>query len=431
MGTMGTVIRRRCSLLRCLAIAAGFAAAGCGGAIDQSSANDVENGLEQLRHLSFTQKVPFVVKSTDEAQQMMLGKLMRDNTNEELRIGGQTGVMTGLFPPGTDLKDEELKLMRQQVAGFYDPGDKVMVEVRGKSVLGSTLAGRSVFSTELLQAHELTHALQDQHFGLNRLLNGVKHNDDQEIAIHSVIEGDATLAGLAYVGGGMSAEEEKNIVDHFAAVPDNFEPEASGTPLALSIPLMFQYTHGTRFVAEAWERGGWAAVDALYHDPPTSSQEIMEPALYFDHRTPPLNVAVKGYEGPLTGWKKVDEDTFGELLLKIIFDRNLPAGSPALKIPATWRGDRMMALDKDGAITLIWLLAFHDNASAHEFALDYLSILDDQKGPRHQHWIEARGNAVLVIIGPQDASFTALAPAVWQASTITASPAKGGTLALK
>jgi hypothetical protein len=157
----------------------------------------------------------------------------------------------------------------------------------------------------------------------------------------------------------------------------------------------------------------------------------MEPALYFDHRTPPLNVAVKGYEGPLTGWKKVDEDTFGELLLKIIFDRNLPAGSPALKIPATWRGDRMIALDKDGAITLIWLLAFHDNASAHEFALDYLSILDDQKGPRHQHWIEARGNAVLVIIGPQDASFNALAPAVWQASTITASPAKGGTLALK
>lgn len=396
--------------------------AGCAGAIDQSAASNVETGLEQLRQLSFTQKVPFVIRTTDEAQQMMMTKLMRDNTNEDLRVGGQTGVMTGLFPPGTDLEAEELRLMRQQVAGFYDPRDKVMVQVRGKSVLGSTLAGRSVFSTELLQAHELTHALQDQHFGLDRMLSAVRHNDDEEIAIHSVIEGDATLAGLAYVAGGMTAEEEKTIVDHFAAVPDSFEPEASGTPLALSIPLMFQYTHGTRFVAEAWERGGWAAVNALYHDPPRSSQEIMEPALYFDHRTPPLTVAVKGYEGPMAGWKKVDDDTFGELLLKIIFDRNLPADSPALKIPATWRGDRMIALEQDGALTLVWLLAFHDHAAAHEFALDYRSIMDDQKGPPHQHWIEARGNAVLAIIGPRDARFNELASAVWQASTITAGP---------
>jgi hypothetical protein len=419
MGTTATFTRGRNAIFGYLAIAAILAAAGCSGAIDQSAAGDVENGLERLRELSFTQKVPFVVKSTDEAQQMMLGKLMRDNSNDELRIGGETGVMTGLFPRGTDLKVEELKLMRQQVAGFYDPHDKVMVEVRGKSVLGSTLAGRSQFSTELLQAHELTHALQDQHFGLDRILNQVKHNDDEEIAIHSVIEGDATLAGLAYVSGGMTSEEEKNIVQHFATVPDNFEPEASGTPLALSIPLMFQYTQGTRFVAEAWERGGWAGVDALYHDPPRSSQEIMEPELYFDHRTTPLDIEVKGYQGPFAGWKKVDEDTFGELLLKIIFDRNLPTTSPALKIPATWRGDRMVALEKDGVLTLVWLLAFHDPAAAHEFALDYRSILDDQKGPRHQHWIEDRGNAVLVIIGPPSARFNELAAKVWQASAIS------------
>ena len=420
MRTTAAVTKRRLPLFGCLAVAASIAAAGCAGAIDQSAAANVENGIEQLRQLSFTQKVPFVIRTTDEAQQMMLAKMMRDNTDDELRIGGQTGVMTGLFPPGTDLKVEELKLMRQQVAGFYDPRDKVMVEVRGKSVLGSTLAGRPVFSTELLQAHELTHALQDQHFGLNRMLGEVKHNDDEEIAIHSVIEGDATLAGLAYVSGGLTAQEEKTIVDHFAALPDSFEPEASGTPLALSAPLMFQYTQGTRFVAEAWERGGWAAVDALYHDPPRSSQQIMEPALYFDHRSAPLHVAVKGYEGPLPGWKKVDDDTFGELLLKIIFERNLPATSPALKVTASWRGDHMIALEKDGALTLVWLLAFQDAASAREFALDYRSILDDQKGPRHQHWLEARSNAVLVIVGPANARFTELAPAVWQASTITA-----------
>jgi hypothetical protein len=351
---------------------------------------------------------------------MMLGKLMRDNTDDDLLVGGQTGVMTGLFPPGTDLKAQEVKLMSEQVAGFYDPQSKEMVEVRGKTVLGTTLIGRPVFANELLQAHELTHALQDQHFGLARMLGEVEHNDDEEIAIHSVIEGDATLAGLAYVSGGMDGDVEKNILDHFAAMPDSFEPEENGTPLALSVPLMFQYTKGTRFVAEAWERGGWSGVDALYHDPPRSSQEIMDPALYFDHRTPPLHVTINGYEGMLPGWKKVDDDTFGELLLKIIFERNLPAGSPAFKVPATWRGDHMVTLEKDRKLTLIWLLAFSDRASARNFALDYRSILDAQKGQQHQHWIEARSNTVLVIIGPENASFASLAPSVWQASKIAA-----------
>jgi hypothetical protein len=351
---------------------------------------------------------------------MMLGKLTHDNTDEELRVGGETGVMTGLFPPGTDLKAQEIKLMTDQVAGFYDPQAKVMVEVRGKTVLGTTLIGRPVYSNELLQAHELTHALQDQHFGLGRMLGEVQHNDDEEIAMHSVIEGDATMAGLAYVSGGMTSDVEKNIVTHFAAMPDSFEPEANGTPLALSVPLMFQYTQGTRFVAEAWERGGWSAVDALYHDPPRSSQEIMDPTLYFDHRSRPLHLTIKGYQGVLPGWKKVDDDTFGELLLKIIFERNLPADSPALKIPAMWRGDHVVALEKDHSLALIWMLAFSDKASARDFVDAYRSILDDQKGPQHQHWIEARSNAVLVMIGPENVSFAALAPPIWQESTIAA-----------
>ena len=78
----------------------------------------------------------------------------------------------------------------------------------------------------------------------------------------------------------------------------------------------------------------------------------------------------------------------------------------------------MITLEKDRNLTLIWLLAFTDQASARDFALDYRSILDAQKGQQHQHWIEARSNAVLVIIGPENASLTDVAPPVWQASTI-------------
>lgn len=392
--------------------------AGCAGAIDLPAAGDVKHGIADLRRLSFTQDVPFVIRSNEAAQQMMLAKLSRDNTDEELRLSSAAGVMTGLFPPGTELKSAELKLMRQQVAGFYDPDEKVMVEVHGQSVLGTSMTGRSEFAGELLQAHELTHALQDQHFGLQQMLNKVKNNDDEEIALHALIEGDATLAGLAYVSGGMDDENAHKIVEHFSALPDSFEPESSGTPLALSMPLMFQYSAGTRFVAEAWNRGGWAEVDTLYHDPPTSTQQIMDPSLYFDHFTPPLEIAIRGYQAALPGWKKADDDSFGELLIKIILQRNLDSQAAALRLPAEWRGDHMIMLEQDRALTLLWMIAFSDDAAAKSFAEAYDPLLDHLKDASAPHRVAQRDNVVLVMIGPGASSFDQVAPAVWQASTI-------------
>jgi len=395
---------------------------GCTPTSDQVGAENVKGGIQQLRKLSFVTDVPFVAKSGDEARQMMVAKLNRDSSEEELRVGGQVGIMTGLFPSGTDLKSKQIELMNQEIAGFYDPHDKVMIQVRGKSAIGQALTGRPQVTDELLEAHELTHALQDQHFDLEAMLLKVKDNDDEEIALHSVIEGDATLAGLAYVSGGLTEDLEKKIVDHFSSMPESFQPESAGTPLALSAPMMFQYVQGTRFVAEAWQRGGWAAVDAIYRDPPRSTQEIMNPALYFDQRPPVTKVTLDGYSTLMSGWKKVDDDTFGELLLKLILQRNLPAKSPALSLPAQWRADRMIALQKDNALAVIWMIAFHDRASAEDFAAAYAPILEKLKSSSSTYRLTTEGNAVLVLIGPESLPLTELATTVWKSSKIALEP---------
>jgi hypothetical protein len=417
-----------------IVICATLAATACASVPVEIAPGEVKSGVQHVRQLDFLQDVRFVSKTRDEAQQMMLAKLIRDNPDEELRVSGLAGAMTALFSPGIDLKSEELKLMHEQVAGFYDPGEKIMVEVRGMGVLGSSFGGESAAAGDLLQAHELTHALQDQHFGLERLMDQVKDDDDEEIALHSVMEGDATLAGLAYVAGGLTDESAKSIVAHLSTLSDNLAPETDGTPLALSAPLTFQYSAGTRFVAEAWTRGGWRAVDALYHDPPRSSQQIIDPSLYFDHRTPPLPVSVGGYHAMLPDWKKAEDDTFGELLLKIILERNLPLNAPAVKLAQSWAGDQMVILKKDTRLTLIWMIAFHDPVAATAFADTYDSILTHRKGAPEEHAIEVRGTAVLVVIGPGALKFGALAPQVWQASTLAppsppASAIKGGPAA--
>src|SRR5258708_39845943 len=138
---------RLVSCFRSLAVAAASVAlCACAPTSDQVGAENVKGGIQDLRRLSFVKDVPFVSKSNEEAQRMMTAKLTRDNTADDLRVGGAVGVMTGLFPVGTDLQSKEIELMNKQIAGFYDPNDKIMVEVRGKSVLGSTLIGRPQFA---------------------------------------------------------------------------------------------------------------------------------------------------------------------------------------------------------------------------------------------------------------------------------------------
>ena len=126
---------------------------------------------------------------------------MRDYTDNRLEADWVAGALTGLYPAGLDLKAESLKLLKSQVAGFYDPHGKEMVLVEGGADVGvwnnaaQFMIQRDVVG-EMLLAHELTHALQDQNFDLESSLDKVKDNDDRALALKSVAEGDATHRGF-------------------------------------------------------------------------------------------------------------------------------------------------------------------------------------------------------------------------------------------
>jgi hypothetical protein len=393
------------------------------GAINQVEAAKIAHGVEQLRQLDFIAKVPLVFKTPDEAQQMMVAEIAREHSDEELRIGGASGAMTGLYPPGMDLKGETLKLLRSQIAGFYDSRDKQMVLVRGVLDIGfsdshTKFASGGDIIGQMLLAHELTHALQDQHFHIEDMLQRVKNNDDVSLALKAVAEGDATLAGFGYVSGRLDKDSIGLLVSRLADLPNTFAAQSKDVPVGLSTPLLFQYSDGARFVGEAWRRGGWNAVDALYRNPPLSSQQIMDPALYFDHPSPPARIDLAGYARILKDWKKVDDDTYGELLLKIIFERNLPPHAPALKALPQWAGDRLITLQKNNALTLLWIIAFRDSAAAKAFAETYDSILGHLPRQHNAHHVETHSSAVLVAIGPAAEDFAQLAPAIWKASIL-------------
>jgi hypothetical protein len=394
-----------------------------GDRINSQESAKIESGIQDVRQLRFKRPVPLVVKTPDEAEAMMEADLMRDYTDNQLQVDAVAGALTGLYPAGIDLKAASLKILKSQVAGFYDPHGNEMVLVKGGADLGiwnsaaEFMIQRDVVG-EMLLAHELTHALQDQNFDLESSLDKIKDNDDRSLALKSVAEGDATIAGFAYAAGRMDDSTVDTLADNLKQLPQALEAEAPGTPEGLSVPLLFQYSDGVRFVAEAYHRGGWSAVDALYRKPPQSSHQILHPALYFDSSAPTPQIELAGYEGIMRGWKKADDDTYGELLLRVILERNLGKQSSEVGLAARWIADRMIILQESRGVNVIWMLAFSDAQTASHFTVVYQTILDRLLGDSTPHRIDTRSNAVLIVVGEGADYFDTLAPAIWNASAI-------------
>jgi hypothetical protein len=430
---------RRLRLRIGLLLAASIALAACAyalvrdGAVDQTRAEAVEAGIQKMRALNFTAPVPIVVETRDEAQHDLEAELHREYSDEQIAADGQVGALIGLLPSGIDLQASMMALLRSQVAGFYDPEAKRMVLVEGAinpglSVRTAQLIGQRDLTGELLLAHELTHALQDQHFAIQATLNKLKDNDDPLIAYKSVTEGDATLASFGYVAGRLDPHGVDLLIASLAGMPDAFAAQSGDTPQGLSEPLIFQYSAGTKFVAEAYRRGGWNAVDALYRDPPRSSRQIMHPELYFGHRIDPVLIALEGYQAALAGWQELSQNTVGELQLQIILRRGLGKDAPQLALADRWTGDRMVVMRNGTSLAVVWMLAFSDDRSAQQFAAAYTTILDPLLGAPTSHRIDYHEDLVLVTIGEGARRFNQLAPSVWSATKISR-PARIGAAA--
>ena len=394
------------------------------GKINEAEAAAVARTIQEVRLLKLKTKVPVVVRTTEEAGKLLEAELESEYTPESIETDGRAGALIGLYPPGVNLKAANMDLLESQVIAFYDFKKKTMVIVSG--ALDREFPGQPPELQDKLDkmilAHEFTHALQDQNFDFGAKDEALKSNGDRALALHSVAEGDATIAGYACMLGRMDSAILATLIANLKSFSQTFTGAAAGVPRGVAEPLIFQYTAGVKFVAEAYERGGWKAVDKLYSDPPQSTQQIVDPSLYFDHPTLPDTVAVAGYQSRMAGWHKSDEDTLGELGLRIILQNTRGVTSPDVAFAAKWAGDRIVMLRKGETVSVIWLLAFRDADSAAHFAAVYRKVLDHMHGRPAAHRVELKGNAVLVAIGEAAAHFDTLGPAVWKASAITTPP---------
>jgi hypothetical protein len=442
MSRQSRAIRLRGWLLLSLLVSACSYSIVRNGQINESAATRIEHGLQSIRGLTFRTPVPMEVKSPEELRQYLEAEIARQYTPDEVRGLQRVYERLGLLAPEVDLGQALVKLYTAQIAGFYDPhAGKLFLVPSGLPPVGWTVnfmqfVLRRDLVNEMLLAHELTHALQDQNFGTLAAADDPS-NDDRSLAIHAVVEGDATLAGFAYLFGGLPESSLLDLVERLGAVPAEVEKTLPDTPPVLRDALVFQYSAGAKFVALAYLRGGWAAVNELLAQPPTSTEQVLWPDKYFVQRSVPILVRLGGldsYRKP-EAWTVIEENTLGALTVRILVETFLD-GTRAAQVASGWEGDRFIAFGKGDALHIYWVSAWDGEPAAREFFATEQQILarkfpesaTQAAGDRvlatgqDPYWLERRGDKVVVVLGvPADEAGKRLA-GLWANTTFAPEP---------
>lgn len=231
----------------------------------------------------------------------------------------------GLVSGPVDLFEGSDRLMGEGVLGFYSH-DRRRIVVRGEELGPATRA---------TLVHELTHALQDQRYGIEAVFDAA--GDDGALLARALVEGDARLVEQAYRAG--LGEPDQAEVDGGA------EPDLEGVPEVLVVLLAAPYELGAPLVTFVEERGGREAVDALFADPPTSEIALFDPrrALGDDERR---EVAVPAAP---EGAEVVDEGGFGPFAWYLALAARTDP-TEALRILDGWAGDAYVAYERDGRV---------------------------------------------------------------------------------
>lgn len=307
-------------------------------------------------------------------------------------------VALGLLPPGTSLRDAYLAFQSAQVLGYYSPEAKKLFVVSRAGGIGPT--------QRLTYAHEFTHELQDQHFDLKALGLDAQDQGDRSLARLSLVEGDAVSVQTVWMQSALSKDELTQVLT------ESLDPAAlaalQNAPPILRETALFPYTTGLTFVESLLVSSGYTAVDAVFKDPPASTEQVIHPEKYTAREAPIVVTPAKDLAATLgSGWSEAARDTLGEAFLRVWLQQE-GAASQALDATAGWGGDRLVLLDgPSGAHTVVIETVWDSATDATEFAAA-LAVVGPKLSATVVH--TAGSTRVSVAIGPGAQKLGAVLP---------------------
>ncbi len=291
--------------------------------------------VERHRKLEFEHPVPVKFLGDAAFVKAYQGddpKITKRDRAEADRIAGQLRAF-GLIEGPVDLIQSSRDLGASDTIGFYDQ-EKQALYVRGTDV--------DDVDVRVTLVHELTHALQDQHFDLTGLDDRVE-TSGEDFALTALVEGDATGIEDDYLFSRPRAEQDA----YFAEEPDDpvdAAPGATDIPPVLDLFVGGPYIYGARYVGFLRDAGGMERVNRAFANPPVSEEQIIDPVAARAAQAPKRLPAPKLARDEK---RHGDVDDFGAFSMYLVLAARLEP-KVALTAAEGWGGDRYVAYTKRG-----------------------------------------------------------------------------------
>lgn len=350
----------------------------------------VERQVEEVRGLDFVQRV-----AVDAVTHARLVKRIDESFDHSYPVGmlaRRTRVWQtiGAIPAGIGIRDALQRFVSGQVIGFYVPANGELVFIG---------TDRPTPLERVTLAHELTHAVDDQHFGLERIDRLENRCREEPLAAAvATVEGSAQFFSIDWARRFLTLEEQLGLAGEQA-------PSLAGIPPFIVRTQAWPYAAGLSFISALATEGGPEAVNGAIRDFPVSTEQIINPERYPNDVPQPVDVPDLGPKLG-EGWTDLDVQEVGEEWLSILLGLRLD-GDVAESAAAGWDGGLYRAWSDGDHVAVVLSTVWDTSRDASEFAGAMQEWLDAGAG-QQATVLPPSGNRVGVLFASDAGTFSVL-----------------------
>ena len=333
-----------------------------------SRIDSIVKSLSSISGMTEEHPVPYGTMSKKQLRHFLRKRIKKTLKPDEIRADELALKMFGLVPQSFDLKKSTIDLLTEQAAAFYDYDEKKLFLLEGSPITEET--------TTL--AHELSHALADQHFDLNRFMDETPANDDENLAHSAVVEGQASWLMIAYdlAEAGkppIPTQEMLKSVEDSSDTSATDYPVLKASPLYIQQSLLFPYTDGTRFFNAVYQKLGKQAFGAVFTQAPVASSQIMHPERYFAHEKPVIPDLPKiSFH---RDQKEITDGSLGEFDHRMLLWQYVGLAEANTLAPHLRGAQFRMTAARDSRPVLTYVSQWNSDSSAAEYFTAYKKVL--------------------------------------------------------
>jgi hypothetical protein len=303
------------------------------------------------------------VVSREEAGRKLMDVLKREYPGDRLARLGAALKLVHLLEPGVDLPNEAIALYSKNVSGFYDPHDSALY----------LLKDQPASMQQMVIAHELAHALQDEKLGLEQAVRASADSEDAQLALAAALEGNAqAVAAAVLVSGLEEGEALSSLLSDGLGAAASLSAESSGATPWLALQLSFPYAAGTQLIRAISSKNDPGGTRVLSR-PPASTAQVIDTRLY-EINEKPLQGSI-GLARLIPGAEQFYETTLGRANLDLLGEIH-EAGKT---LGEGWRGDRLEVVQVVKARCAAWVIAFSQASQAERFVTSYAQLIEARR----------------------------------------------------